>query len=160
MAGPQKLTESLLLPINPAAVIILGVYTTLWGLWIFSPFWTVFTQASLYRVMLSISPGRLFDSLALISPEIFWGSIAIVCGILITYGAVVRVYGPLVRGARVGAWHWLVIAIMYFLGDPLNTGGITSLMLCVYSVFIYLNLRVNFKNNKDEMHLLEADSED
>jgi hypothetical protein len=140
--GSEKLARALLLPINPAAIIILGIFTVLWGLWLANPFWTVFTQAALYSVLSSVAP------------EWFWGCLAIVCGSFTIYGAVRRRYRPLINGAVISVWHWLMISIFYFMGDPLNTGGITALTFCVYAGFIYLNLRVNYKDNKESEHFL------
>jgi len=142
MTRTQKLAEALLLPINPAAVILLGIYTVVWGFWVANPFWTVFTQAPLYSV------------LADLAPEYFWGGLAMFCGAVTMYGAIKRHYRPLVTGASVMFWHWSMIALFYFMGDPLNTGGITSLIFAVYAAFIYLNIRVNFKNNKKSTHLM------
>lgn len=139
----EKLAHALLLPINPAAVILLGIYTVLWGLWVANPFWSVFTQAELYGV------------LATVAPEVFWGCLAIVCGSVTIYGAVKRRYGPLTRGAQTSGWHWLMISIFYFMGDPLNTGGITALIFAVYAAFVYLNIRVNFKENRESPNILD-----
>lgn len=136
------MAKALLLPINPAAVILLGIYTVMWGFWVANPFWNVFGQAQLYGV------------LAQVAPEAFWGCLAIVCGFVTIYGAVKRRYGPLVRGAVFSGWHWSMISIFYFLGDPLNTGGITALIFAVYAAFVYLNIRVNFKDNKKSDKIL------
>lgn len=136
---PKRVAQALLLPINPAAVIILGIYTTVWGFWLANPFWTVFTQAPVYHVLDTIPPD-------IIPPELFWGSIAIACGLVIIYGAVKRYYRPLIIGAAVAGWHWMMISILYFMGDWQNTGGITSLTLAVYGAFIYLNIRTNYKD--------------
>lgn len=141
--GTHKLAKALLLPINPAAVIILGVYTVLWGFWVANPFWDVFTRAELFGVLASVAP------------EMFWGSLAIFCGTVTIIGAVKRRYGPLVRGAAASGWHWFMISIFYFLGDPLNTGGITALVFAVYAAFVYLNIRVNFKDDKNSSCILD-----
>lgn len=146
--GTEKLAKALLLPINPAAVVLLGIYTVLWGFWVANPFWTVFTQAPLYNVLAATSIG-------IIPPEVLWGCIAMCCGCVTIYGAVKRSYKPLVRGASLAGWHWLMIAVFYFLGDPLNTGGITALIFAVYGAFIYLNIRVNFKKRKNSDSILQ-----
>lgn len=145
--GSKKLAEALLLPINPAAVVLLGIYTTVWGFWVANPFWTVFTQAPLYNVLATIPPD-------LISPEVFWGTIAMICGCITIYGAVRRSYRTLVVGASTAGWHWLMISVFYFLGDAANTGGITALIFAVYGAFIYLNIRVNFKDRKKHPDIL------
>ena len=136
MTKKERFAEALLLPINPALVVLLGIYTVVWGIWIANPFWTVFTQAPLYSAM------------AAIWPEYVWGLIAIGAGVTTIMGAVVRSYGALTRGSMVAAIHWLVISIMYFMGDPLNTGGITSLVVAVYAAVVYLNIRINFRPDK------------
>lgn len=87
----------------------------------------------------------MFDAMAAISPEWVWGGVAIVAGLVVIVGAVVRSYGALTRGSLVAFVHWFVIAIMYFMGDPLNTGGITSLVIALYAAAVYLNIRVNFR---------------
>jgi len=143
MTRRQKLAEALLLPITTASVLMLGLYTLLWGLWVANPFWSVFGTA------------ELFGYLAQLAPEAFWGCVAIVCGLVITFGALKRRYKPLTVGASTAFFHWLMIAIFYFLGDPLNTGGITSLVFALYAAFLYLNLRVNFKDDKESPYILD-----
>lgn len=137
--------KALLLPINPAVVVILGVYTSLWGLWVANPFWTVFSQAQLYSAMQGAEFIQLVGIVG-ISPEVFWGTIAIVCGLLITHGAVKRSYKSLVRGATIAFFHWGIISLFYFMGDAASTGGITAAVFAVYGAFLWLNIRVNFKD--------------
>lgn len=144
----ERLVKALLLPINPAVVVLLGIYTTVWGFWVANPFWTVFTQAQLYRAMNNAEFVHWFGLLG-VSPEVFWGSIAIVCGIFIIHGAVRRSYRSLMRGSTIAFFHWGIIALMYFMGDWMNTGGITSLIFCVYGGFLWLNIRVNFKDTHE-----------
>lgn len=139
---PSKLVSALLLPINPSAVILLGIYTIVWGVWVANPYWDVFSHKELYGVM------------SIIAPEVFWGILAIVVGIITTYGAVKRSYGSLVRGAAVSGWHWMMISIFNFIGDPLDTGGITALIFAVYSAFIYLNIKVNFCDDPESKDLM------
>lgn len=140
MTRRERFAEALLLPINPALVVLLGLYTIIWGLWIFCPFWDVFDTAP------------LFSAMAGIASEYVWGSIAIVSGVVICYGAYVRSYGALTRGALVAALHWLVICIMYFMGDPLNTGGITAGLLATYASMVYLNIKINFRSDGRPRH--------
>lgn len=48
-----------------------------------------------------------------------------------------------------------MISILYFTGDPANTGGITALIFAVYAAFIYLNIKVNFKDDRRSPYLLD-----
>lgn len=145
--APKSLAKALLLPINPAAVVILGIYTVCWGLWVANPFWTVFTQAPLYSTLATAAPD-------FVPAEVFWGCVAIFCGLVITYGAVRRRYRPLIVGAATAGWHWFMISFFYFMGDWQNTGGITALVLCIYGAFIYINIRVNFKDRRHSDEIL------
>lgn len=147
--APRNLAKALLLPINPAAIIILGIYTTLWGAWLAAPWWHVFSTAPMFSMLKVAAPN-------IIPPEYFWGSIAIICGSIIIYGALKRSYRALITGASVAGWHWLMIAVFYFWGDWHNTGGITSLVFCVYACFVYLNIRVNYKERHKRYGILSA----
>lgn len=129
----RRLGREVLQPINTAAVIILGVFTVLWGLWVFSPFWDVFNRAVVYHYFQ-------------ILPEYFWGSVAIASGTAMIYGVLRNSYRSLTMGSMVGFLHWFVIMAFFFAGDWQNTGGVTYLMIAVYCGYIWLNLRVNKKN--------------
>lgn len=137
----EKLAKALLLPINPAVVVLLGIYTMLWGFWVANPFWSVFGTAALFSALENM---WILQALS-IPAEPFWGTIAIFCGAITTYGAYKRSYKPLIRGSTIIGWHWFMIAILYFMGDWHNTGGITALLMAIYGAFLYVNIRVNYK---------------
>lgn len=131
MTRRERLAEQLLRPINPSIIVILGFYTIVWGLWIASPFWSVFEAAPLYTVLASVSS------------EIVWGSLAVLAGICVTYGAYHPSRRNLQFGSFVGSLHWFVIAIFYFLADWASTGGITALTFSVYSGLVWVNVKIN-----------------
>jgi hypothetical protein len=126
----NRLIRSILQPINPAAILILGVFTALWGIWVASPFWDVFTSADAYQYL-----GML--------PEPVVGGVAILAGLGIINGVLRASFRSLTTGAMIGFSHWFTIAVFFFLGNWHNTAGITYLMIAVYSAFVWLNLRVN-----------------
>lgn len=139
----EGLAKAMLQPINPAASILLGGYTVLWGLWVVNPWWSVFAAADLYSVM------------ATIAPEWAFGCFALLCGSAMVYGAHRRSYYAFTNGAVAVGFHWFLICLCYFLGDWQNTGGITALMLAVYASYLYLNVRVNFHGHKKIHSLLQ-----
>lgn len=122
---------SLLRPINPSIIIILGVYTVVWGLWIINPWWHVLASAPLYSQM------------ARLAPEVVWGGIAILSGAITIRGALKPSFKNLQLGSFIGFFHWFAISILYFLGDWTNTGGITALAFALYSAIIWVNIKVN-----------------
>lgn len=134
MSRLESLADNLLRPLNPTIIIILGLYTATWGLWVANPFWTVFTQAPIYLAM------------AQMAPEIVWGAIAVTAGIVISYGAYKPSAKNLQLGAFVGFFHWFVIGILYLISDWQNTGGITSLTFAIYSALVWVNVKINRKH--------------
>lgn len=128
----DSLAAKLIKPINMSVVIFLGLYTVLWGLWVGNPFWTVFTTAALYHELT-------------IMPEWAWGLIAVAVGLTTCYGAIIQRPPFVFWGAAVAGWYWSVVAVFYYVGDWHNTGGITATIFAVYGLFVYLNVRVNWK---------------
>lgn len=132
MTRRERLARALLKPINPSVIIILGLYTVVWGFWIANPFWSVFGTASLYSAMMQF-----------VANEYFWGGIAIAAGLTTMRGALKPSYWNLIAGSFVAFMHWFIIALFYFAGDWMNTGGITALTFAIYSGIIWLNIKVN-----------------
>lgn len=126
-----SLTEGMLVPANTSAIILLGMYTVAWGLWLISPAWHTFGSAKLYSRM------------AMVAPEEVWGLVAVTSGLIIIYGVIRHSYHSLIAGSAVGAWFWMTVSVFYYIGDWHNTGGLTSMALSLYSGFIYVNTRVN-----------------
>lgn len=126
----KKIADALLAPVSQAIVVLLGVYTALWGCWLVWPWTNVFGQAQVYSQMGSIAP------------EYVWGFIAIACGLGMLWGALRPNYAALTTSCVVGFGHWFVISILYMMGDIVNTGGITCLFLSIYAAYIYLNTKI------------------
>lgn len=127
----EALRLTLLKPINPAVICVLGFYMVVWGLWIVSPFWSVFGHA------------QLFVWLARSASEYVWGGIAISCGLIVLRGAMKPVYWNLDIGALVSFLFWLLISILFFIADWQSTGGLSAAAFCVYSGLVWVNVRVN-----------------
>lgn len=123
--------EAMFRPINAAAISILGIFSTLWGIWVANPFWDVFTQA------------QIFESMRWIMPEWTWGLTAFAVGATMVYGVYKKSYLSLRNGALAGFYFWLFGSINFFVGDWRNTGGITLLMIAFYCGYVALNLRIN-----------------
>lgn len=126
----RKLARELLKPINTAAIVILGVFTVVWGFWVGNPWWSVFDRAPLYDAMRIV-------------PEFVWGAIAIITGLAMIHGVLRHSYRALLWGAKAGFYHWICISTLFFIGDWQNTGGPTALMIGIYCAFIWLNIRIN-----------------
>ncbi|WMI33423.1 membrane protein [Streptomyces phage Phredrick] len=132
----EGLALALSRPVNKVAAATLSVYTFLWGLWLASPFWEVFSGAHVYSWL---------DSVA---SETIWGILAMAAGAAMTYGLVKGSENSLTIGAFVGFLHWLVIGMGYFAGDWHNTGGLTSSAMAIFCAAIYLNMRfLHFRQN-------------
>lgn len=122
---------AMLRQISPAIIAIVGVYTIVWGLWVLSPYWTVFPSAPLY------------GALSAVGTEMAWGGFAIGCGLLTLRGAFAPSLGNLRFGSFMGFCHWLLIGIFYFIGDWTSTGGITCIAFAAISGLVWLNTKLN-----------------
>lgn len=128
----EELRLTLLKPINPAVIVVLGVYTLFWGVWIMLPF-PVFTHAMAFELMSQYGT------------ELLWGGIAISAGLIIVRGALKPVYWNIEIGALVAFFFWLIIGILFFIGDWQNPAWISSACFSLYSALIWLNIEVNRK---------------
>ena len=131
--GMQGLAQALLMPINTAVVVILGFFTSIWGLWIFSPLWNAFDGATVYANMAFL-------------PEMIWGGIGLLTGIMMIYGVFRNSFRSLTFGAKIGFYHWITVGILLLLGNWQCTLGPLAIMLAVYCSFVWLNIKVNRHN--------------
>lgn len=134
----NKLAAALLYPVSQVVTALLGIYTIVWGLWVANPFWDTFTHAELYSALLQFCPF-----------EWVWGTFAIIAGVLTLFGLMRHLERTIFYGAGVAGFHWFIIAIFYFMGDVVNTGGITAMFLAVLSSYIYLNCKINYQFNHE-----------
>lgn len=128
----EVLARGLLKPMNPYGSVLLGLLTTLWGLWILSPFWEAFDQADVY--------GKAVE----FAPEWAWGTWATVCGLIILLALWRSSSIWLSRASGFAVWHWLTVAVMLWWGDWHNAAGLTYTFIGFYTVFVFLNIRVNY----------------
>jgi len=117
---------------NPYGSTLLGLLTFMWGLWIVNPFWSVFSRAGVY--------GKAMD----FAPEWAWGTWSTICGLAILCALWRSSSVWLARASGFAVWHWFTISGMLWWGDWQNTAGLTYMFIGLYSVFAYLNIRVNF----------------
>ena len=127
----DKLAKRLSKPINTAAIVIMGGYTVLWGIWVGNPFWSTFKES------------KQFDWLAQVAPEWCWGVAALAVGIVMCYGVIRNSFNSLSIGSMIGTIYWGLIATGYYIGDWRDTAGLTKTMICLYCAFIFLNIRMN-----------------
>jgi hypothetical protein len=126
-----KLAKRLSQPINTAAIVIMGVYTTLWGVWVGNPFWSTFAESKQY------------DWLGSVMPEWGWGASAAAVGVVMIYGVMRNSFRSLSIGSFIGSIYWGLIAMGYYIGDWRDTAGLTKTMICLYCAFIFLNIKMN-----------------
>lgn len=133
MTRTEKIAVRLLEPINPSFIIILGIYMVVWGLWVLCPWWDVFGVSTAFATMASIST------------EYFWGTLSILVGLIVCRGALKPSAKNVRLGALVAFFHWLLLSVLYFMGDWHATGGLTAATFCIYSCLVWVNVKVNHK---------------
>ena len=129
----SKIVSDLLRPINTSGIILLGVFSVIWGLWVANPFWNVFDRAQVYEALAY-------------APEWAWGVGSVIVGIAMLAGVFFNSYESLTRGAKAGFYYWLIVSVLFFVGDWQNTAGLAYLLVTVYCAFVWVNIRVNRHN--------------
>lgn len=132
MGKHDRIARGLLRPINPYSTLILGIFTTCWGLWMLSPWWSVFAQSSAYVKMEQFAP------------EWAWGCWSVIAGALVILAVFKGLYRWLSFALGFISWHWATVSLMLWLGDWQNIGGLTYMGIAVFSSYVYLNIKVNY----------------
>lgn len=129
----EELRQTLLKPINPAIIVVLGLYTVVWGLWIALPWFSVFGHSAVYSVMSAYGS------------EYLWGGIAVASGLIIIRGSLKPIFWNIEIGSLVAFFFWLTISIFFFAGNWQSTAWLSSAAFALYSGIIWLNIKVNRK---------------
>lgn len=119
-------------PINPSWSILLGSFTFAWGAWVIFPWWNAFDTAKLYGKMLEFAP------------EWAWGTWALIAGAILMYSSMRCNYKLLVQALSFIGWHWFTVSTLMWFGDWQNPGPITYTMTTIYTLFFYLNIKLNY----------------
>lgn len=129
----EELRQTLLKPINPAIIVVLGLYTVIWGIWLCLPMFSVFSYSATFSVMSTYGT------------EPLWGGIAISAGLITIRGALKPIFWNIEIGSLVSFFFWLVIAIFFFVGDWHGPEWLSAAAFALYSGIIWLNIKVNRK---------------
>lgn len=125
----DSLAENLIKPINPSIIVLLGIYTILWGVWIM--FFPVFD------VLPSFAPIASFTS------KEAMGVVAWSVGVFICRGAFSPSYSNIRIGSALAAAHWLFFGIMLMIGQFQDPIGLSSIFFGIYAALVWMNLGVN-----------------
>lgn len=127
----DKLAKRLLQPVNTSVISIMGVFNSLLGIWLLMPFKS-----------LNKYPANL---------ELSIGSVLLVIGGCILFGALRERLAALCTGAIAGFLFW-IMGTGIALTNWKSTDWIFTLMIAVYHGFVGLNILVNNRNlpNKKE----------
>lgn len=127
----SRLAAQLIQPLRPLAIIVLGVYTLVWGIWVIEPAWNAIGHGQVFKVMSSLFP------------EYVWGTLGILIGIVLLFGLIIKSYQVLVVGSTLSGWFWGLITLLLFFGDWHSVLGWTALVFAIHASFIYLNIKIN-----------------
>ncbi len=127
----DKLAKELIKPMNKRDVLLLNLYTTLWGLWVTNPIWDTFAKSKIYA------------SLEYIFPEYIWGGAALLIGVFSIYAAMRNKLSFLKVLSKFGAILWLVISLLYVTTDYSSTGWITAFVISTFYFLKAINISIN-----------------
>jgi hypothetical protein len=123
----DKLARRLLQPVNTSVVSIMGIFNTLLG------FWLVLPMKSLNK----------YDGQAL---EVGIGSVTLIIGIFILWGAISERIPVLIIGSMTGAIFWVMASGLAITTNWRATDWIFTFMIATYHGFVGLNMIVNNRN--------------
>jgi uncharacterized iron-regulated membrane protein len=101
--------------------------------------WQVFTSAP------------LFSQMHAFAPEWAWGTWALICGSLIVISVFKGLYKWLYRSLGFAIWHWGTVSSLMWMGDWHNTGGVTYSFICIFCMYLYLNIKVNYNKMGEDI---------
>lgn len=131
----------LLRPINKFSPILLGVFTSLWGLWLISPWWSTFGTAPLWSKMSDLAP------------EWAWGLWSLTAGMLVSYFTAKEKHVEQAQALGFIVFHWFTVGWLMWFGDWRNTGALTYSAISLYAAFLFLNVRINYAHLVSDWHL-------
>ena len=133
----DNLALNLIRPINPSVIVLLGLYTVLWGVWIM--FFPVF----------DVLPA--FAPIASFTTKEAMGVVAWTVAVFICRGAFIPSYSNLRIGSAMAASYWLFFGIMLLIGQYQDPIGLASIFFGIYAALVWMNLGVN-KNLYSKNH--------
>lgn len=130
----RKFTRLFLAPIQPFIGILIGFYTFMWGLWVLSPFWTVFDKGPQYEVLMSLAR------------EPVWGFIATILGVIIMKACWNKNVEVIKYTALVGFYFWGLVCTSYLYSNWQALAWIPAAMFSIIEGYAYLNLTIREKD--------------
>lgn len=121
---------------NPHASVLLGTLTLVWGLWVLNPIVDTFTRAAIYTKALTFAP------------EWAWGAWSVAFGLFVIISLYYGNAKVLARALGFTTWHWAAVSVMVWWGEWENTAGLVYMFIAFYSMVAFLNVRVNYINQK------------
>ena len=127
----EKLAKELLRPIHKRDVLLLSTYTSLWGIWVFNPYWDTFGRSKIY------------NSLNYIFPEWVWGLTIALIGLSSMAIVIHGCNKTLGLISKAGFILWGIITMFYISADITSTAWITSFTLSSFYLLMAVNIAIN-----------------
>lgn len=122
----HKLRRIFLAPISPFNILLVGVFSFLWGLWVALPFWDVFNRSPIY------------SALDWVGSELIWGSIQIIVGTVLVFAAFDSLRW--MKYATFGGFlSWFLVALGFAVADWQNPGMWVSGFIAALNAYMFLN---------------------
>jgi hypothetical protein len=107
-----------------------GLLSVVWGLWLMSPFWNTYNAAFFFAAFAALGP-----------PWIFGGA-AVLLGTAKIYSTIRQVQ-PLLRCTAFAlVMQWITVSILVFLGDPTNTAMVVYPFLATWNAWLWLRIKM------------------
>lgn len=118
--------------ISPFTVLLSGIYSFMWGFWVFLPFWDSF----------STSPVFMFLGTTQLS-EILWGGTQMLVGVAL-FLASFESYRFIKYATFAGFISWTLISLAFALSNWQNPAIWVAGYLAVTNAYMFLNVAIKY----------------
>jgi len=113
-------------PVSKFSILLAGIYSFMWGTWVFSPFWDAFSISPIYSVMDGTGS------------ELGWGLVQMVVGVYLILSSLGQVKS--IKWATfAGFMSWSLIAMSFAISTPLGPGMWVAGYIASTNAYFYLN---------------------
>jgi len=122
----RRLRRMLAYPASPFILLLAGIYSFMWGLWVASPFWNTFPSSPIYEI------------LSWTGSELVWGGVQMAVGLALAFAAFDSLRW-MKWATFSGFISWFLIALSFAISDWQNAGMWVCGFIAALMAYLFLN---------------------
>jgi hypothetical protein len=113
-------------PISRFNILLSGIYSFMWGLWVATPTWDVFNRSPIY------------ESLNWAGSELIWGGVQMLVGIALVFAAFDNIHW-MKWATFAGFVSWMLVSLGFAFSDWHNPGMWVAGFISATNAYMFLN---------------------